>query len=231
MSDPDMKWFWSPRTTPGRVCVRRVTAAVDDPAKFGQLLREYPDHPSTIADIQWQPGAQVLASAAYGQLTLWSPDQANHGRLNLDWANPGRRRPLPPEGPPMVNPIVSRELATILRTRRMLIFQCGLICIFALLVIVRWPSEARMAASGARSQQVFRVFAYGLLTTMLLLLPVFPATNIVREKRQGTLALLLNFRTVREQGAALDRHAKAAVTMCAILCSAGAFNGIPSPCP
>lgn len=41
-----------------------------------------------------------------------------------------------------------------------------------------------------------------------------------------TLALLLNFWTVREQGAALDRHAKAAVTMCAILCSAGAFNGI-----
>lgn len=41
-----------------------------------------------------------------------------------------------------------------------------------------------------------------------------------------TLALLLNFRTVRQQGAALDRHAKAAITMCAILCSAGAFNGI-----
>jgi len=41
-----------------------------------------------------------------------------------------------------------------------------------------------------------------------------------------TLALLLNFRSVREQGAALDRHAKAAITMCAILCSAGVFNGI-----
>lgn len=41
-----------------------------------------------------------------------------------------------------------------------------------------------------------------------------------------TLALLVNYRTVREQGAALDRHARAAVTMCAILCSAGAFNGI-----
>ena len=41
-----------------------------------------------------------------------------------------------------------------------------------------------------------------------------------------TLALLLNFRTMREQGAALDRHAIAAITMCAILCSAGVFNGI-----
>jgi citrate-Mg2+:H+ or citrate-Ca2+:H+ symporter, CitMHS family len=41
-----------------------------------------------------------------------------------------------------------------------------------------------------------------------------------------TLALLLNFKTVREQGAVLDRHAKAAVSMCAILCSAGVFTGI-----
>ena len=92
----------------------------------------------------------------------------------------------------MINPLVSRELVPLLRTRRMFIFQCGLVCLFALLVIVRWPSEARMAASGVRSQQVFRVFAYGLLTTTLLVLPVFPATNIVREKNQGTLALLLN---------------------------------------
>ncbi|MFP5236346.1 MAG: CitMHS family transporter [Acidobacteriota bacterium] len=40
------------------------------------------------------------------------------------------------------------------------------------------------------------------------------------------VALLANFKTVREQGAALDRHAKAAVSMCAILCSAGVFTGI-----
>jgi len=92
----------------------------------------------------------------------------------------------------MVNPIVSRELVPLLRTRRMFFFQCALIGLFALLVVVRWPSEPRMAASGVRAQQVFRVFAYGLLTTLLLLLPVFPATTIVREKNQGTLALLLN---------------------------------------
>src|SRR4029079_15987907 len=35
-------------------------------------------------------------------------------------------------------------------------------------------------------------FGYGLLATMLLILPVFPATTIVREKNGGTLALLLN---------------------------------------
>ncbi len=41
-----------------------------------------------------------------------------------------------------------------------------------------------------------------------------------------TIALLMNFTTVREQAAALDRHAKAALSMCAILCSAGVFTGI-----
>jgi hypothetical protein len=38
-----MKWFWSPRTKPASVSVRRLTAAVADPEKFGQLLRELPE--------------------------------------------------------------------------------------------------------------------------------------------------------------------------------------------
>jgi ABC-type transport system involved in multi-copper enzyme maturation permease subunit len=46
--------------------------------------------------------------------------------------------------------------------------------------------------SGAQAQEVFRLFAYGLLAVLLLLIPAFPATSIVREKNQGTLALLLN---------------------------------------
>lgn len=42
------------------------------------------------------------------------------------------------------------------------------------------------------------------------------------------LALLLNFPRVAQQLLALERHARAAVTMSAILCAAGAFNGIPN---
>ena len=41
-----------------------------------------------------------------------------------------------------------------------------------------------------------------------------------------SIALLLNFRKAKEQAAVLDRHARAAIAMCAILCAAGAFNGI-----
>jgi WD40 repeat protein len=41
----------------------------------GQLVREYANHPSTIADIQWKPDTLEVASAAYGQLALLSPDK------------------------------------------------------------------------------------------------------------------------------------------------------------
>ena len=88
--------------------------------------------------------------------------------------------------------MLQRELTTLLRRRRMMALQCGLVVFFAILIAVRWPTDARVALSGTRSQQVFQLFGYGLLATSLLLLPVFPATSIVREKKQGTLELLLN---------------------------------------
>lgn len=92
----------------------------------------------------------------------------------------------------MANPLVQRELITTLRQPRLLWLQCGLSAAFALLILVRWPTDPRMALSGTRSQEVFRLFGYGLLAVLLLLLPVFPATSIVRERNSGTLALLLN---------------------------------------
>ena len=92
----------------------------------------------------------------------------------------------------MLSAIVLRELTSLLRRRRMMALQCGLGILFAMLVALRWPTDARVALTGTRSQQVFQLFSYGLLATMLLLLPVFPATSIIREKKQGTLALLLN---------------------------------------
>ncbi len=70
--------------------------------------------------------------------------------------------------------------------------QLGLAFVFALLIWLRWPTEARVGLSGAEPRQVLDVFGYGLLTSIVLLVPSFPATSLVREKVQGTLALLLN---------------------------------------
>jgi WD40 repeat protein len=47
----------------------------------GQLVREFGNHPSTVADIQWKPGTLELASAAYGELTLWNPDKTEPIRV------------------------------------------------------------------------------------------------------------------------------------------------------
>jgi ABC-type transport system involved in multi-copper enzyme maturation permease subunit len=88
--------------------------------------------------------------------------------------------------------VVLRELTSMLRRRRMLVMQGVLVIVFGLLVALRWPTDSRVALTGTRSRQVFQLFSYGLLATMLLLLPAFPSTSIVKEKKQGTLALLLN---------------------------------------
>jgi WD40 repeat protein len=42
----------------------------------GTLLREWNDHPSTVADIAWQPGGKEIVAAHYGGLTRYTPANA-----------------------------------------------------------------------------------------------------------------------------------------------------------
>ncbi|MCA9077391.1 MAG: ABC transporter [Planctomycetaceae bacterium] len=92
----------------------------------------------------------------------------------------------------MFSALLRRELVTPLRRRRMIAFQIAIAALFTLLIAARWPTGGQVAVMGERSQQIFRLFTYGLMATMLLLLPVFPASSIVSEKISGTLGLLLN---------------------------------------
>lgn len=92
----------------------------------------------------------------------------------------------------MTNPIIQRELIGMLRTRKALAILVALPALLAVLVIGRWPSEGTVDLEGTQAMQVMRVFGYGLLVGLVLLAPVFPATSIVRERVQGSLALLLN---------------------------------------
>jgi ABC-type transport system involved in multi-copper enzyme maturation permease subunit len=91
-----------------------------------------------------------------------------------------------------MHPIVERELVALLRTRKALFLQAGAAVLYALLVIVRWPTDDQVEMSGIPAQQVFCVFGYGLTTILLLLAPAFPATALVVERNRGTLALLIN---------------------------------------
>ena len=90
------------------------------------------------------------------------------------------------------NPIAYRELVGLLRERRSIVMLVSVTIVFALLVLVRWPSDSIVDLSGEQAREVFSVFAYGLLVAVTLLVPVYPATTIVRETQSGTLALLLN---------------------------------------
>jgi ABC-type transport system involved in multi-copper enzyme maturation permease subunit len=91
-----------------------------------------------------------------------------------------------------MTPILRRELLELLRTRKALALQLGLALACAVLVLLRWPTGEVTDLTGARALQVLRIFGYGLLAGVILLVPAFPATALVREKVQGTLALLLN---------------------------------------
>ncbi|TMQ34710.1 MAG: ABC transporter [Planctomycetota bacterium] len=91
-----------------------------------------------------------------------------------------------------MNPIIRRELLEVLRMRKTVALQLGLGLACALLVLVRWPTGDVADLSGARSLEVLRIFGYGLLAAILLMVPAFPATSLVREKVKGTLTLLLN---------------------------------------
>jgi ABC-type transport system involved in multi-copper enzyme maturation permease subunit len=96
-----------------------------------------------------------------------------------------------------MTPILRRELLGLLRTRQALAMQLGLALACLILVLVRWPTGLGPGStisdlSGARSQEVMRILGYGLLAGVVLLVPAFPATSLVREKLQGTLALLFN---------------------------------------
>src|SRR6516162_430597 len=91
-----------------------------------------------------------------------------------------------------MNPIIRRELMELLRTRKAVAMQLGLATACMVMVLLRWPSGEISDLSGGRSLQVLRVFGYGLLAGIVLVVPAFPATSLVREKIKGTLALLLN---------------------------------------
>ncbi len=92
----------------------------------------------------------------------------------------------------MSNPVLEREFIGILRTRRAFAMQVGAAMTFAILILLRWPSDGQVDLSGIQAQQMFQLFGYGLTAVIVLFVPAFPATTLVRERRQGTLALLLN---------------------------------------
>ena len=91
-----------------------------------------------------------------------------------------------------MNPVIHREFFGIMRNPKSQAVLVALSVVFSLMVLFRWPTDAKVDLSGTQSQMVFQTFGYGLMMGVLFLVPSFPAASIVREKKAGTLALLLN---------------------------------------
>lgn len=89
------------------------------------------------------------------------------------------------------NPIIRRELLGLLRTPKAIAIQIGFVAAIVLLVVAVWPDNATVNLGGRQARQLLGVFVYGLLVSLMLLAPAFPATTIVRERQTGTLTLLL----------------------------------------
>ncbi|RLS29371.1 MAG: ABC transporter [Planctomycetota bacterium] len=89
-------------------------------------------------------------------------------------------------------PVFTREFLGILRAPRSIWALLAAALAFSSLVLARWPAGDLVDLSGSGSRGAFLVFASALLGGVLLLVPAFPATSIVRERNKGTLLLLLN---------------------------------------
>ena len=92
----------------------------------------------------------------------------------------------------MTNPILQREVLGFLRSWWAPAIQLVPAVTFSVLVLIRWPTDGQVSVAGTQAHQVLELFGYGALAVVLLLVPIFPDTKLVRERRQGTLALLLN---------------------------------------
>lgn len=88
--------------------------------------------------------------------------------------------------------VLRRELLDRLRATRTFASVLACTILASLLVWLRWPTDSRMDVVSQGAMQVFGPLAYALAAAVLLLVPAFPATALVRERKRGTLNLLLN---------------------------------------
>ena len=92
----------------------------------------------------------------------------------------------------MDNPVLRRELLERLRSGKTLACLIAVALVTSGIVLLRWPPSATVDLVSRGSAEVFQPLAWGIAAAIVMLVPAFPATSIVRERQRGTLALLLH---------------------------------------
>ena len=90
------------------------------------------------------------------------------------------------------NPVLRRELLDRLRSWKTFAALIAVAIVSSGLVLLRWPTDATLDVVSQGAMLVFRPLAFALALAVMMLVPSFPATSLVTERRRGTLALLLN---------------------------------------
>lgn len=88
--------------------------------------------------------------------------------------------------------VARREMPSLLRSRQTVWVFVAVSIAFAAVVLLKWPSSGVADLSGAQPRAAFRSLSLGMLLTVVLVVPAFPATGIVKEVRRRTMELLLN---------------------------------------
>ncbi|MGE0712621.1 MAG: ABC transporter permease subunit [Planctomycetota bacterium] len=91
------------------------------------------------------------------------------------------------------NPIVVRELLTLLRQPRAAVLLALALGVSAIPVLVAWPRQVEgITGQGAVSREIFRLFGYAQMLVLALVAPGMLAASVTSEKEKDTIDLLLS---------------------------------------
>ena len=88
--------------------------------------------------------------------------------------------------------IAEREIPGIMRNKPTLWILLTVAAVFALTILLKWPESGVSDLTGSQARGAFRSLAMAMLTAVVLVVPAFPATSLVKEIRRRTMELLLN---------------------------------------
>ncbi|MHC4885730.1 MAG: hypothetical protein ACYTGH_11675, partial [Planctomycetota bacterium] len=90
----------------------------------------------------------------------------------------------------LINPLLTREFLTSLRSVKAVAFGCTFIVALATLVMLMWPAEGAVSLASQSSRELFILLAMGQLILVLMVVPAFTAISITSEKERETYDLL-----------------------------------------
>ncbi|MCA9127886.1 MAG: ABC transporter permease [Planctomycetales bacterium] len=93
---------------------------------------------------------------------------------------------------PLLNPVFWRELTDRSRSWKLPLAILTVILVSCCLIFLRWPTDNAIDVVSQSALPVFRPLAFTLALAIMMIVPAFPATSLVTERRRGTLALQLN---------------------------------------